>query len=163
MPPCIQSLIASYFNDLQISFTLQDFTTGWQQLQMGCAISPILFVAAFGTFPIGEKQMVGGLKLPSGQRLPQLRNYMDNVTSFLQTATCTAQLLKRMDELMAWAKMKIKPPSYVACLLEGESEMTLLPLSSGERQFLSCLNNPSKVWGGSIPLNCLRDRWGKLS
>lgn len=46
--PDIRSLVSNYFKDLQMSFALQDFTTGWWQLEveiaMGCSISPILFV-----------------------------------------------------------------------------------------------------------------------
>ncbi|KAJ8414518.1 hypothetical protein AAFF_G00037200 [Aldrovandia affinis] len=53
--------------------------------------------------------MVGGIKLQSGQRLPPLRSYMDDITSILQTAACTTRLLKRLDELVSWARMKIKP------------------------------------------------------
>lgn len=91
----------------------QGFTTGWQHLEvgiaMGCAISSILFIAAFEIILIGTKQVVGGIKLPSGERLPPLRSYMDDVTSLLQTAACTSRLLKRMDQLMSWARMKIKP------------------------------------------------------
>lgn len=34
---------------------------------------------------------------------------MDDVTRLLQTAACTSRLLKRMDELMSWARIKIKP------------------------------------------------------
>lgn len=34
---------------------------------------------------------------------------MDDVTTILQTAPCTARLLKRLDELIQWARMKIKP------------------------------------------------------
>lgn len=37
----------------------------------------------------GARQVVGGIKLPSGERLPQLRSYMDDVTSILQTVPCT--------------------------------------------------------------------------
>lgn len=63
-------------------FTLEGYTTGWQQLEcgiaMGCVISPILFVLA--------RQVVRGIKLPSGERLPPLRSYLDDVTSILQTA-----------------------------------------------------------------------------
>lgn len=113
MPSCIKKKVASYFNDLQMCFALQDFTTRWQQLEvgiaMGCAISPILFVSAFEVILVGARQMVGGVKLPSGQRLPLLRAYMDDTTSRLQTAAWTSRLLKRMDELMMWARMKIKP------------------------------------------------------
>ncbi|KAL0159986.1 hypothetical protein M9458_043711, partial [Cirrhinus mrigala] len=113
MPICVKNLVAQYFSNLQMCFSLQDFTTGWQRLEvgiaMGCTISPILFVAAFEIILIGARQMVGGIKLPTGKRLPPLRSYMDDVTSLLQTAACTSRLLKRMDELMSWARMKIKP------------------------------------------------------
>ena len=76
---------------------------------MGCTISPIVFVAAFEIILIGARQTVGGIKLPSGKKLTPLRSYMDDVTSLLQTAPCASRLLKRMDELMSWARMKIKP------------------------------------------------------
>ncbi len=113
MPSCVKNIVAHYFSDLQMCFSLQDFTTGWQQLEvsiaMGCAISPILFVASFEIIFIRARRMVGGIKLPTGQRLLPLRSYMDDVTSLLQTAACTSRLLKRMDELMLWARMKIKP------------------------------------------------------
>ncbi|KAJ8402771.1 hypothetical protein AAFF_G00364430 [Aldrovandia affinis] len=115
MPECIRNLVSSYFKDLDLHmcFSLQDFTIGWQQLEveitMGCSISPILFVAAFEIILIGARQMVGGVKLQLGQRLPPLRSYMDDVTSILQTAACTTRLLKRLDELVSWARMKIKP------------------------------------------------------
>lgn len=34
---------------------------------------------------------------------------MDNVTMLLQTAACTSRLLKRLEELLAWAWIRIKP------------------------------------------------------
>lgn len=71
-PSCIKNIVASYFNDLQMCFSLQDFTTGWQRLEvgiaMGCAISPILFVAAFEVILIGARQMVGGMTSPASFR-----------------------------------------------------------------------------------------------
>ena len=70
---------------------------------MGCAISPIFFIAAFKTILIGARQVVRGLKVPSGDR-----SYMDNVTSILQTAPCIVRLLRRLNELTLWARMKIK-------------------------------------------------------
>lgn len=89
--------MAKYFNNFHVCFTLDRFTTGWQQLEvgiaMGCSISPILFVAAFEIILIGARQVARGPRLPSGERLPALRSYMDNVTSILQTAPCTARLL----------------------------------------------------------------------
>ncbi|XP_039516167.1 receptor-type tyrosine-protein phosphatase beta-like [Pimephales promelas] len=113
IPDCIRALVAKYFEDIKMCCTHQDFTTGWQQLEvgiaMGCSISPILFVAAFEIILMGARVMVGGMKLPSGQRLPPVRGYMDDITTILQTAACTTRLLKRVDELVGWARMKIKP------------------------------------------------------
>ncbi len=85
-------------------FSLNGRMTGWQQLEvgiaMGCSISPILFVAAFEIILIGARQMSRGLRSPSGGRLSALRGHMDDVTTILQTAPCTARLLKHLDELI---------------------------------------------------------------
>ena len=113
VPEAITNLVSSYFSDFQMCFSLQEFTTGWQQLEvgiaMGCSISPVLFVAAFEIILRGARQTVGGIRLQTGQRLPPLRSYMDDVTVVLETAPCTRRCLKRMDELVTWARMKIKP------------------------------------------------------
>jgi len=80
IPVCICALVAKYFEDIKMSCTHQDFTTGWQQLELGiaigCSVSPILFVATFKVILMGARVMVGGMKLPSGQRLPQVRGYI---------------------------------------------------------------------------------------
>ncbi|KAL0188639.1 hypothetical protein M9458_015738, partial [Cirrhinus mrigala] len=153
MPICVKNLVAQYFSNLQMCFSLQDFTTGWQRLEvgiaMGCTISPILFVAAFEIILIGARQMVGGIKLPTGKRLPPLRSYMDDVTSLLQTAACTSRLLKRMDELMSWARMKIKPSKSLSLndntiFVVGGEKIPLLseqPIKSLERQYTADLSD----------------------
>lgn len=97
IPACITTIIAKYSRYLHMSFSMEGFTTGWQQLEvgvaMGCSVSPFPFVAAFEVILIGARQMGRGLKTPSGGRLPVLKGYMDDVTSILQTAPCTARLL----------------------------------------------------------------------
>ncbi len=69
----------------------------------------ILFVAAFEITPPTIVLAPIRMKLPSGQRLPPVRGYMDDITTVLETAACTTRLLKRIDELVGWARMKIKP------------------------------------------------------
>ncbi len=77
VPACVIIIIAKYFNNLRMCFSLDGCMTGWQQLEvgiaMGCSISPILFVAAFEIILIGARQMARGLRSPSGGRLPALR------------------------------------------------------------------------------------------
>ncbi len=125
IPDNIRTMIMNYFQDMHMCFALKKVTTGWQQLEvgitMGCSISPILFVAAFEVILIGVRQVVGGVRLPAGQRLPPLRSYMDDITCLLRTAPCTSRLLKRLDELITWARMKFKPQkSRSLSLRKGE-------------------------------------------
>ncbi len=113
IPDNIKTLIMNYFQDMYMCFALKKVTTGWQQLEvgiaMGCSISPILFVAAFEVILIGARQVVDGVQLPAGQRLPPLRSYLDDITCLLRTAPCTSRQLKRLDDLITWARMKFKP------------------------------------------------------
>ncbi len=113
IPTCIQSLVSNYFSSFQVCYTTQEAATGWHQLEkgiaMGCSISLILFTAAFKVILIGGRQMVRGVRSQSGQRLTALWSYMDNVASLLQTVHCTVRLLKRFEELLGWARMRIKP------------------------------------------------------
>ncbi|CAJ1064700.1 PREDICTED: uncharacterized protein LOC107738138 [Xyrichtys novacula] len=118
-------MIASYFQDMHMCFRLQNFTTKWQQqevgIAMGCSISPILFVAAFEVILTGARQVVGGVRLLQGRRLPPLRSYMDDVTCLLQTAPRMSRLLRRLDELIGWARMKFKPGKSRSLLMcKGE-------------------------------------------
>lgn len=53
--------------------------------------------------------MVRGVKCQSGQCLPATRRYMDDMTTLLQTAACSSRLLRRLEKLLAWARMESKP------------------------------------------------------
>lgn len=79
IPVCIRALVAKYFEDIKMCCTHQDFTTGWQKLEvgiaMGCSISPILFVAAFEIILMGARVMVGGMKLPRQKATTSERLY----------------------------------------------------------------------------------------
>lgn len=65
---------------------------------------------------------MGGVWLPTGHRLPPLRSNMDDNTCLVRTAPCTARLLRRLDQLITWARMKFKP-----------SNVRSLSLQRGER------------------------------
>lgn len=52
-----------------------------------------------------DLRMGGGMRLPSGQKLPPVRGFMEDITSLLLTVPCTSRTLKRMGELMSWARV----------------------------------------------------------
>lgn len=61
IPPCIRSLVATYFNNFHVCYTTQEISKDLHRLDKGiamdCSISPILFTAAFEIILIGA-QMV---------------------------------------------------------------------------------------------------------
>lgn len=70
IPPSIRNLISNYFNSFTFCYATQEATSGWHHLEkriaMGCSVSTILFTAAFEIILIGGRQMVRGVKGPSG-------------------------------------------------------------------------------------------------
>lgn len=138
VPPSIQKLLANYFSSLYVCYTTQDITTTWHQLEkeiaMGCSISPIIFTTAFEIIFIGGRQMVGRVKTQTGQRLPPIWSYMDDITTLLQTATCTARLLEKLEQLLAWTCMKIKPTkSWSLSLWKGVTNDNICFKVDGQR------------------------------
>lgn len=96
IPTSVTNINAKYFSNLQTCFSLEGFTTGWQQLEGGLdSIAPILFVAVFEIILIGARQVVKRPEITIWQQ-----SYMDDITSIPQTTSCTARLLKCLDELM---------------------------------------------------------------
>lgn len=58
---------------------------------------------------------------------------MDYVTSILQTAPCAARLLKRLDELISWARMKVKAAkSRSLSLRKGVTQDKTIFVAGGE-------------------------------
>ncbi|KAI8513341.1 hypothetical protein Bbelb_099800 [Branchiostoma belcheri] len=113
VPVEIRQMIENYFSDFRLCISTRDYVTKWQQLEkgiaMGCSISPLLFTMGFEILLLGAKQVVGGVRAPSGEKMPPLRAFMDDVTSILRIAPCTKRLLQRLEELSKWAGMKFKP------------------------------------------------------
>lgn len=56
-----------------------------------------------------SKWVVDGQQLGSCVCLPPYRAYMDDITTLTTTIPCTRRLLRKLEENISWARMKIKP------------------------------------------------------
>ena len=83
IPGSIKSLVKAYFLDIQLCFNTAEYTTGWQQLEIGimagCTISPLAFTMAMEVIIRASKWVVGGEKFQGGPRLPPIRAFMDDM------------------------------------------------------------------------------------
>lgn len=124
-------------------------------------MSPILFVVAFKVILIRARQVAAGFWLPAGRRLPPFRSYLDDITCFLQTALCTSSLFKRLDELITWVRMKIRPSkSNSLSLRRGKRNDNIIFTIAVEN--IPIIMSPSEAWEGNIPLASQTRGWGKV-
>ncbi|KAI8481229.1 hypothetical protein Bbelb_410320 [Branchiostoma belcheri] len=74
VPVEVKQLMENYFSDFKLCISTRDYVTKWQQLEkgiaMGCSISPLLFTMGFEILLLGAKQVVGGVRAPSGEKMP---------------------------------------------------------------------------------------------
>lgn len=75
----------------------------------GCTISPLAFTLAMEVIIRASRWTVGGQRIRPGLRLPPVRAYMDDLTTLTTTKVCTVRLLRKLQENIECARMKLKP------------------------------------------------------
>ena len=113
VPVALTSLVKAYFQDVQVCLSTAEYTTAWQHLEVGimagCTISPLAFTMAMEMIIRASRWVVGGQLIRPGLRLPPVRAYMDDLTTLTTTKACTVRLLKKLQDNIELARMKIKP------------------------------------------------------
>ena len=70
IPVKFRNYVMQYYNTFKMRFTTSEYTTSWQDLQvgipMGCTISPILFVMAMEVITKGARNYGRGVELIPG-------------------------------------------------------------------------------------------------
>src|SRR4029434_1513287 len=97
----------------KLRFQTTQFTTQWQDLEKGivtgCTISPILFIMGMNLLITAAVKESRGPIMESGIRQPPLRGFMDDLTITTATHVQTRWILKAIDDVETWARMKSKP------------------------------------------------------
>lgn len=104
--------IMKYYRGFKMRFTTNKYTTQWQELEVGipigCSISPVLFVLAMELLVRGAERYGKGVEFAPNQELPSIRAFMDDLTILTPSFENADAILKRLEELMAWSRMKFK-------------------------------------------------------
>ena len=114
-----------YFNSAFMKFTVKNYTTKWQALEigimMGCVISPLLFVLAMELILRGAANTSKGVMKNEHLTLPPSRDFMDDITMLVPSQISADGLLQRYYDLFTWARMKAKPKKSRSLSLVGRS------------------------------------------
>jgi hypothetical protein len=113
VPAQIQQLLKHYFDHFKMRFTVNDFTTSWQRLEVGivtgCTISVILFAAAMNLLVKSAEKKSRGPVMVTGVKQPPTRAFMDDMTITTKTVVEGRWMLKDLEELIDWSRMAFKP------------------------------------------------------
>ena len=112
-PGKVGEIIMKYFNSAFMKFTIKNYTTKWQALEigimMGCVISPLLFVLAIELILRGAANRSKGVMKNGHLTLPPFRAFMDDIIILVPSQIAADGLLQRYYDLFIWTRMKSKP------------------------------------------------------
>ena len=111
-PEWKQELVLSYYHSIKVRFTTKIFTTTPQRVEKGivtgCTISVVLFVMAFNLLIKTAQSECRGPTTRSGCHQPSIRVFMDDITVTTERAVGARWILKMLERLVEWSKMKFK-------------------------------------------------------
>ena len=112
-----------FFDNLILKFTVKDFTTAWQRLEVGivigCTISVILFSAAMNMIVKSVEKKSRGPWMKSGVRQPTGRAFIDDMTLTTMTVIEAKWTLQELETASTWARMKVKPSKSISLVIKN--------------------------------------------
>ena len=108
-----------------MKFTVKDYTTKWQALEIGIMIgfmiSPLLFFLAMELILRDAANTSKGVMKNEHLTLPPSRAFMDDITILVPSQIAADGLQQRYYDLFTWARMKAKPKKSRNLSLVGGS------------------------------------------
>ena len=107
IPEEVQGIMREYYNNFQMRFSTEDFTTDWHRLEIGiaagCTISVIWFILVMEMLLRSADCSEEEAKVRSPKKA-----FMDDVTLLTKDVDTMERVLTRLDELITWSRMKFK-------------------------------------------------------
>ena len=162
-PSKVGEIIMKYFNSVFMKFTVKDYTTKWQVLEIGfmisCVNSPLLFVLAMKLILRGAANTSKEVMKNEHLTLPPFRAFMDDITILVPSKIAVDGLLQRYYDLFIWARMKAKPKKSRNLWL-GITQTNRAGMGSTSNKVFSKVGPNGKrdmvsdVWGGAKNSQC---------
>lgn len=151
IPHHTRGIITSYFGGFKLRFKTAQFTTQWQDLEKGivtgCTISPILFVMGMNLLITAAGKESRGPTMESGIRQPPIRGFMDDLTITTSTHVQARWILKALDDVVTWARMKFKPRKSRSMVIRSGKVTSKFHLRVQGEMIPSIEENPIKCLG----------------
>ena len=95
-------MLGTYFDGFLMRFTIKEYTTNWNKLEvgiaMGCSVSPILFVLAMQLLLNATRNNAEIVELGRGFQIPSVKIFMDDTTILSSKESTTCKIPSLMDK-----------------------------------------------------------------
>ena len=151
IPESIIDLIMNYYDNFKIRFTLDNFTTAWQNLEIGiitgCTLSMILFAGAMNLILKSVEKRSRGQTMKTGILQPPSRAFVDDMTLITKSAIEARWTLEELNELILWARMRFKPSKSRSMVLKKGKLDERMKYRIGEEIVPTITEKPIKYLG----------------
>ena len=107
IPREVQGVMRAYYNEFQMRFSTEDFTTEWHRLEIGiaagCTVSVVWFILVMEMLLRSADCSEEEARIRSPKKA-----FMDDVTLLTREVGTMQNVLMRLDELITWSRMKFK-------------------------------------------------------
>ncbi|XP_060938981.1 uncharacterized protein LOC133018922 [Limanda limanda] len=113
VPSRCRDLIADYYSNFRMRVSSGAITSSWHKVEIGiitgCTISVTLFSLAMNMLTKSAEPECRGPRTNSGQRQPPIRAFMDDLTVMTESVPGCRWILRGLEKLVEWARMRFKP------------------------------------------------------
>ncbi|XP_061925310.1 uncharacterized protein LOC133664585 [Entelurus aequoreus] len=122
VPSRCRDLIADYYSNFRMRVSSGPTTSSWHKVEIGiitgCTISVTLFSLAMNMLTKSAEPECRGPRTNSGQRQPPIRAFMDDLTVMTESVPGCRWILKGLEKLVEWARMRFKPAKSRSMVLK---------------------------------------------
>ena len=124
VPGKISELILPYYDNFQVRISSNILISDWLRLERGiitgCTLSATLFTLAINMIVKSAEIECRGPMMKTGVRQPLIRAYMDDLTVTTTSVMGSRWILRSLEKLIPWARMKFKPAKSRSFVMKGE-------------------------------------------
>ncbi|KAJ3597954.1 hypothetical protein NHX12_001469 [Muraenolepis orangiensis] len=126
-------------------------TSSWHKVEIGiitgCTISVTLFSLAMNMLTKSAEPECRGPRTNSGQRQPPIRAFMDDLTVMTESVPGCRWILKGLEELVEWARMRFKPAKSRSMVLRKGKVVDKFRFNIADTAIPSISEKPVKSLG----------------
>ncbi|KAJ3585711.1 hypothetical protein NHX12_014430 [Muraenolepis orangiensis] len=151
VPSRCRDLIADYYSNFRMRVSSEARTSSWHKVEIGiitgCTISVTLFSLAMNMLTKSAEPECRGPRTNSGQRQPPIRAFMDDLTVMTESVPGCRWILKGLEELVEWVRMRFKPAKSRSMVLRKGKVVDKFRFNIADTAIPSISEKPVKSLG----------------